>query len=116
MKESGLSVNSRVWIEGETATFMGEGRYRLLRNITKTGSINEACKRMNMSYKKALRLIETMNSQTNEPLVVSVSGGKGGGGTKVTKAGEKAMKVYSDLCDLNKKYLESVFKDVNNEF
>ena len=113
MKNS-LKPGVRVWISGEKGTFMGEGRAELLQLIDETGSINEASKKMNMSYKKALKLIDTMHSQVDFAMLESETGGKGGGGTKLTAKGKEALESYLKLkknCEL---FLEKEFKMVNN--
>ena len=96
MKTS-YKVKSRIWIEGKTATFLGEGRVELLEHVLETGSINEASKKMGMSYKKALRLLDTMKSQYGKPLIVSNSGGKGGGGSLVTEEGKRMISWFRTL-------------------
>ncbi len=41
---------------------------------------------MGMSYKKAWNMINNLNSQWNEPMVITQSCGEGGGGSSLTKA------------------------------
>jgi molybdate transport system regulatory protein len=50
-----------------------------------------------MSYRKAWELVESMNRQAGAPLVVATTGGKGGGGAVLTEAGERAIKLFSEL-------------------
>lgn len=49
---------------------------------------------MGMSYKRAWYLIDTMNHYFTEPLVVSVKGGKAGGGAQLTDTGKAALDAY----------------------
>lgn len=98
MKET-YKAGWRIWIEGESATFLGEGRVRLLEQIEASGSINEASRKMGMSYKKALKLLDSMNSQSESPLVISNSGGKGGGGSVVTEEGKRAIRRFRELSE-----------------
>ena len=87
-------IKNRIWICTQDGTFLGEGRVRLLKEIQELGSISKAAKNMNMSYKKAWSLINSVNAQSKDPLVERTIGGKGGGGTFVTKAGEQAIKAF----------------------
>jgi len=105
-----LKPGVRVWISGENGTFMGEGRAELLQLIHETGSINEASKKMNMSYKKALKLIDTMHSQVKYKLLESETGGKGGGGTRLTDKGKEALDFYTRLKENCESFLEREFK------
>jgi molybdate transport system regulatory protein len=90
-------IKSRIWIEGENGTFLAEGRVILLKQIIESGSISAAAKTMKMSYKKAWEIIDGMNKEAKKPLVMRISGGKGGGGTKVTEEGLKAIQLFEKL-------------------
>ncbi len=76
---------------------MGKGRIELLEKIQKFGSITRAAAEMKMSYRQAWQMVEEMNEITESPLVEKNSGGKGGGGTKVTLKGEKVIKVFHEI-------------------
>jgi molybdate transport system regulatory protein len=61
---------------------------------------------MDMSYKHAWDLVESMNRQFLKPLVVGSVGGKGGGGSKLTGAGEKAVDSFRELYNRLRDFLE----------
>ncbi len=84
----------RVWIDGPEGTFIGHGRVVLLERIMEHGSITKAAKSMEMAYRHAWDLVDSMNRQAKEPFVELATGGKGGGGARVTEAGERAIKVF----------------------
>ena len=84
----------RVWIEGPEGTFIGHGRVVLLERIIEHGSITRAAKSMQMAYRHAWDLVDSMNRQAKSPFVVLTTGGKGGGGARVTAAGEHAIKIF----------------------
>ncbi len=86
-------LNGRIWIEAHER-FMGVGRLELLEHIQQTGSINQAAKAMNMSYKKAWELVNSMNRQGADPLVLTQTGGEKGGGAVVTDAGLRFMEKF----------------------
>ena len=90
-------IKGSVWIEGDKGAFIGTGRVMLLEKIKELGSITVAAKSMKMSYRHAWELIDSMNKQAKSPLVETTSGGVGGGGTKITKEGEKAIILFRDL-------------------
>lgn len=84
----------RVWIDGPEGTFIGYGRVVLLERIIELGSITRAAKSMEMSYRRAWDLVDSMNRQARRPFVELATGGKGGGGARVTDDGRKAITVF----------------------
>lgn len=73
---------------------MGPGKAELLEQIRDVGSISAAGRSMEMSYKRAWTLVETMNAAFREPLVDSVRGGPSGGGARLTPTGEQVLRHY----------------------
>lgn len=76
---------------------MGPGKADLLDAIRVSGSISGAARAMNMSYRRAWLLVDTMNRCFREPLVHSAAGGQKGGGAQVTPAGERALALFRDM-------------------
>lgn len=76
---------------------LGPGKMELLALVAKTGSLNEAAQRMDMSYMRAWTLIKTMEKCFREPLVIAERGGKSGGGMKITETGRLALELYQKM-------------------
>ena len=93
----------RIWIDGKEGTFLGYGRIVLLERIKEYGSIAKEARSMEMSYRHAWELVDSMNRQARNPFVETAAGGKGGGGTRLTEAGDRAIrlfwKFYADFQD-----------------
>ena len=87
-------VHGRLWIEGPQGTFLGYGRVILLERIREQGSISAAARSMEMSYRHAWKLVDSMNRQSNKPVVTKNTGGRGGGGATVTAAGDDAIDCF----------------------
>lgn len=87
-------LRGRIWIDGPEGTFIGYGRVVLLERIMDHGSITKAARSMEMAYRHAWDLVDSMNRQAKEPFVELATGGKGGGGARVTAAGKKAVKLF----------------------
>ena len=73
---------------------MGPGKAELLRSIESTGSISAAAREMEMSYRRAWMLVDTMNRCFRGPLVEATTGGRRGGGAQVTKLGREVLRRY----------------------
>lgn len=96
-KSKKYDIKIRLWIEEAEGPFLGIGKIWLLENIKKTGSITNAAKEMKMAYRQAWQLVEAMNQRAENPLVEKLLGGKGGGGARLTEAGEKAIQTFYAL-------------------
>ena len=66
---------------------MGPGKAALIEQIDATGSISAAARSMDMSYRRAWQLVEAINLSFKQPVVVTATGGKRGGGASVTEFG-----------------------------
>ena len=80
-----------------TKPIFGHGKAKLLEAIDKYGSISAAARNIDMSYRRAWLLTDSMNKNFILPLIESSLGGKGGGGAKLTKEGKKVLKLFREM-------------------
>lgn len=73
---------------------VGHGKVRLLELIGETGSITQAGRAMGMSYRRAWLLIDTLNRTFREPVVMTIIGGRAGGGACLTAFGRELIARY----------------------
>jgi len=76
---------------------LGPGKVELLEALVETGSLNEAARRLDMSYMRAWTLVKTMNRCFRQPVAKPSRGGKHGGGMAVTATGLRALKLYREM-------------------
>jgi len=76
---------------------LGPGKIDLLRAVGETRSISGAARQLGITYKRAWLLIDTLNQGLNRSVVETTTGGKGGGGAKLTALGEQLIAVYDAL-------------------
>lgn len=107
-----FNIKSRIWINSENGTFLGEGRIELLKQIESTGSISKAAKAMKMSYKKAWELVSSMNTQFKDPLVVVSTGGLNGGGSVLSETGKKVIVLFTQLNEKNNLFLQNELQNM----
>lgn len=94
---SEFRVRSKVWIEIHGRPFLGDGRYRLLTEVDRTGSINAAAKALGISYRKAWAQLEAMEAHAPFLLLERRVGGKGGGSTRLTPAVRELLENFEQL-------------------
>lgn len=81
----------RITVVLEFGARIGPGKAALLECAQSTGSIAAAARAMDMDYKRAWLLIDSLNQCFKVPCVERVMGGAGGGGEKLTSLGEEIL-------------------------
>jgi molybdate transport system regulatory protein len=112
-KNKKFTVNGSIWIECNEERFFGPGPVELLERINETGSINQAAKQMQMSYKKAWEIINMLNTQAARPLVVTQAGGTSGGGSIITSEAKELIAWHQSLRERFKTFLEKETEKVS---
>lgn len=79
------------------AIAMGPGKAALLEAIDRTGSISAAARDLEMSYRRAWLLVDTMNQCFKQPLVSTETGGQRGGGAHITEFGHDVLRRYLEM-------------------
>lgn len=73
---------------------LGPGKVRLLELIAEHGSISGAGRALGMSYRRAWLLVEAMNSGFGRPVVEAQTGGRAGGGARLSAFGIEVVAQY----------------------
>jgi len=89
---------------------LGPGKIELINAIRKAGSISGAAKLMGMSYRRAWNLVDSINHVFSTEIIITNSGGKGGGGAVVSEVGLNIIKRYQNI---EIKALNSVSDDLD---
>lgn len=79
--------------------------FALLEAIAATGSINRAARTAGYSYRGAWLLLETAANLASAPLVESLVGGVGGGGTRLTPAAQGLLGAWRELQSRHRDFL-----------
>ncbi len=90
-----LKIKIQLYCGDEIA--MGPGKADLLDAIREHGSISAAGRSLQMSYRRAWLLVDTMNRCWRAPLVETTPGSARGGGARVSPAGEAVLRHYRAL-------------------
>lgn len=93
-KEYAMDLKALLTLNNADKLFANPKRIALLKQIRITGSISQGAKQAGISYKAAWDAVNDMNLQAPQPVISSEKGGKGGGGAKLTEFGERLLKLY----------------------
>lgn len=103
-----MKVVYKIWLDNDGKAF-GEGPFRLLKLIEKTGSMNKAAAEMKISYRKAWKILKMVEEKLGFELIERKIGGLDGGGSQITEKGKKIMKNYELFREDVKTSLERLF-------
>ncbi len=107
-----MEIKSKLWIEVNGQPVFGRGRRFLLEAIASYGSINQAAKEINISYRKAWGYIKAMEERLGFKLIERQAGGKNGGGAVLTNEARVFLKKYAALEKGMQEIVDKRFKTV----
>lgn len=114
-----LTLKGSLWLTSGNESVGGHGRIALLRAVAEHGSITQAAKAFGMSYKAAWTAINTMNELSGTPLVERLTGGRGGGSTRLTEQGRRLVERYEQIDAVHQRFLKLLDQgtmDLTQEF
>ncbi|MEA3641326.1 MAG: TOBE domain-containing protein [Lamprobacter sp.] len=103
-----VNVGGELWLSVGEVAFLGEARIGLLEQIGERGSITQAAKAAGISYKAAWDAVDAMNNLAPTPVVATATGGRGGGGARLTDEGRRLIAAYRTISAEYRRFLESV--------
>lgn len=91
------AVRSKVWFESAGTHIFGCGLAHLLENVNRSGTLRDAAKAANMSYRYAWNLIRMAENHFGKTLIDRHAGGADGGGSALSCDGQHMLKVFKQL-------------------
>lgn len=101
----------KLWIEQDGRIALSDYRVRLLEQVQRSGSLAHAAAKMGLSYRRAWGKVKELEANLGVALVMSETGGAGGGGTRLTPAGERLVQGYARFHDLMEDALSRAFAE-----
>lgn len=103
-----VNVDGAFWLSIGDVAFLGEERIALLEQIDARGSITQAAKALKVSYKAAWDAIDAINNLAPAPLVETATGGRGGGGARLTDEGRRLIGAYRTIAAEYQRFLAGI--------
>lgn len=105
-----------LWIEDDGQVTLSLWRVSLLKAIEETGSISAAAKQLDVPYRRAWERLHESEERMGVELVAGQTGGRGGGGATLTRAGQEYVarfdKFAAGLDELVEERFEATFGDL----
>jgi molybdate transport system regulatory protein len=109
-----LTLDGHLQLTGRGGAQLGDQRVRLLEAIDRHGSISQAARHVPLSYKAAWEAVEAINNLADRPLVERCTGGRDGGGTRLTDQGRRIVALYRALEAENRRTLARLADHVDS--
>ncbi len=115
-----LRLNYKIWLEtSDRNGILGDKKCELLRAIDETGSLNDAMKKLNLTYRKTWDNLRKIERELGFPLIKPTRGGADGGNTVLTVEGKILIqafeKFHSEYDQIIQQGFEKILGELKNE-
>ncbi|MCF0237631.1 MAG: LysR family transcriptional regulator [Sphaerochaetaceae bacterium] len=109
-----MTMKVKIYLEQNDEKFMGIGVLWLLENLEKTRSLRSAAALMGISYSKAFRMIDELETALGCKVLERRKGGKDRGGAFLTSFGKGFIELYDVFQKKCKKLMDEPFEEFEN--
>lgn len=109
MEDKRLRFALTLRIFSDTEKCFGPGMAELLERVDQMQSLRQATLSMEMAYSKAWRVLKAAERGLGFPLLESSTGGKGGGGARLTEQGRRFLVSYRAFERAVRDYADEAF-------
>ena len=104
------SLKVKLYLEDAQEKFMGIGVLWLLQKVQECGSLRAAAMDLGISYSKAFKMIENLETALGQPVLVRKRGGADRIGASITPFGVKFISLYDEFQQQCKILLKAPFE------
>lgn len=108
-------LTARIRVDISPKVSIGPGKIALLKGIARTGSLSAAAREIGMSYRRGWVLIHSINESFRVDSVVFSTGGKAGGGAKLTQFGQKLIDAFTQLETASDRMVRDCFAEIRTK-
>lgn len=107
-----MKIKVRITITNDKGeSYMGVGLVWLLQRIHKFKSISRAAQDMELSYTKALTILNRLEKNVGRKILIRTRGGMVRGGAELTPFAREYIEIYGAFSRDIKRYAEKQFKE-----
>jgi molybdate transport system regulatory protein len=106
------AVRPRIRVYRGAEIALGPGKVNLLEMIASAGTLAEAARRLGMSYMRAWKLLQTMNTAFRAPLVDTSRGGSEHGHASLTATGHAVLVLYRRMEAESRRAIEPAWREM----
>ena len=111
-----LRLNYKIWLEtSDRNGILGDKKCELLRAIDETGSLNDAMKKLNLTYRKTWDNLRKIERELGFPVIKPTRGGVDGGNTVLTTEGKILIQAFEKFHSEYDQIILQGFEKILNE-
>lgn len=105
-----MQPHYNLWLEVDGEVVLSLWRVELLRAVATTGSISAAAEQLQVPYRVAWQKINEMETRLGEMLVETRTGGRHGGGARLTPAAREYLARFDRFADDMDRFVADSFE------
>jgi molybdate transport repressor ModE-like protein len=115
-----IRLNYKIWLEtSEHIGVLGDKKCELLKAIDETGSLNDAMKKLGLTYRKTWDNLRKIEHELGFPLIKPTRGGAEGGNTVLTLEGKIIIaafeRFHSEYDSMIQKGFETILHELKQK-
>lgn len=111
-----FSIRFKIWLEtNDNCGILGDGKWKLLKTISETGSLKAAMKKHGLTYRKTWDNLNKIESFLGFQIIERQRGGKEGGKTVLTPQGQAIVNAFDNFHEKYDQIINQALQETLNE-
>lgn len=114
--EKNLTIKYKIWLETDDSDgILGDGKWKLLKAISESGTLTEAMKKSGLSFRKTWNNLNKIEEMLGFPIIQKQRGGIKGGKTTLTPQGQAIVNAFDKFHQKYDVILSQALKEMLDE-
>ncbi len=111
-----FKIKFKIWLEtNDNVGILGDGKWKLLKDISETSSLNAAMKKNRLTYRKTWDNLNKIEKIFGFSIIERQRGGKNGGKTILTKEGQAIVDAFDKFHEKYDQIIKQALQETLNE-